>query len=212
MIRAIIMGPPGSGKGTISSMMIKTFGVKHISSSDLLRLHLKNASKHESSPVQLAMKRGELISDSIIEDMVLPELKKHSHWLLDGYPRTLVQAKSLVKQQEVDVMIKLNVPDQTIIERLRGRWIHVASGQIYNTAYNPPKIEGVDDETGEPLEQREDDRPDIVQQRLNTYHALTNPVLEYFKQLGLLKVYTGTESVVLWPQISKDVTNILQKC
>ena len=204
MIRAIIMGAPGSGKGTISSMMVQTFGLQYISSSDLLRSH------RQSPMVQQAMRQGELVPDNVMEELVLPELKKHPHWLLDGYPRTLAQAKSLVKQQEVDVMISLDVPDRTIVERLQGRWIHVSSGRIYNSEYNQPKVMGVDDVTGEPLEQRKDDRPDIVQQRLNTYHSITNPVLEFFKDLGLLRVYTGTESTVLWRQIKEDVTKLMR--
>lgn len=202
------MGPPGSGKGTISHKMVETFQVKHVCSSDLLKLYL-NSSQDEVAPMQLAMKRGQLVSDSVMQKVVLPELKKYSHWLLDGFPRTLLQAKSLVQQEKVDVMINLNVPDQTIIERLHGRWIHAASGRIYNIAYNPPKVEGLDDETGEPLQQRDDDHPDILQQRLDTYHGLMNPVFDYFKQLGLLKTYTGTESEVLWPLIKEDITKII---
>ena len=198
MIRAIIVGPPGSGKGTISSMMVKIFGVKHISSGDLLRVST-------SEPVQSAMKAGRLLPDDLVEQVVLPELKKHNHWLLDGYPRTLAQAKSLLRQQRIDMLLNLDVPDETIVERLHGRWVHVPSGRIYHTQFNPPKFEKVDDVTGEPLTQREDDRPDIVQKRLDIYHAQTNPILDYFKQMNVLKTYTGTESKVLWPQIQEDV-------
>ena len=144
MIRAIIVGPPGSGKGTISSMMVKTFGVKHIASGDLLRML--------SQPSSLsAMKSGQLLSDDVVEKVVLPLLDAHQSWLLDGYPRTLLQAKSLMKHQKVNMMINLDVPDKTIIERLQGRWIHLSSGRIYHTLFNPPKLEGIDDITGEPL-------------------------------------------------------------
>lgn len=206
MIRAIIMGAPGSGKGTISGMMVRAFGVKHISSGDLLRFSIHNSGL---SGMQAAMKRGELVSDNTVEKIVFPELKKCSHWLLDGFPRTLEQARSLIKDQAVDMMINLNVPDHIIIERLHGRWIHIASGRIYNTAYNPPKVKGIDDETGEPLQQREDDHPEIVQQRLKVYHDQTDPVLDYFRNLGLLKDYAGTESRVMWPVIKKDIQNFL---
>ena len=204
MLRAIIVGPPGSGKGTISSMVIQTFGLTHISSGDLLR----NAS--QSSSVQEAMEQGKLIPDEEIEKVVFPELKRHSNWLLDGLPRTLVQAKSLMKQHPVDMMINLNVPDETIVERLRGRWVHVRSGRIYHTEFNPPKVEGVDDVSGECLEQRIDDQPSVVQKRLDTYHAEIKPVLTFFKELNLLKTYTGTESKALWPEIREDIEQFIQ--
>lgn len=206
MIRAVIVGPPGSGKGTISSMIVKTFGVKHISSGDLLRLH------HLNSPsVKAAMKEGKLLPDDLIEQVVLPELKNNHHWLLDGYPRTLVQATSLIKQQQVDLVINLNIDDQIIIERLHGRWVHIASGRIYHTVFNPPKVMGIDDVTGEPLKQREDDHPNVVQERLSIYHAQINPVLDYFGQLHLLKTYTGTESKAIWPHIRTDTEQFLDE-
>lgn len=206
MIRAVIVGPPGSGKGTISSLMVKTFRVKHISSGDLLRIHLT------SSPEMAAtMKAGKLVPDDLVEQVVLPELKACDHWLLDGYPRTLAQAKSLLTQQQVDVLINLDVPDKTIIERLHGRWIHLASGRIYHNIFNPPKVEGIDDITGELLIQREDDHPDTVQKRLSIYHAQTNPLLDYFKQLDLLKTYHGTESKVIWPQVRNDVEHFMRQ-
>lgn len=204
VIRAIIVGPPGSGKGTISNMMVKIFRVKHVSSGDLLRVS-------SSVPVQSAMKAGRLISDDLVEQVVLPELKKYRHWLLDGYPRTIVQAKSLMKQQQVDMLINLDVPDETILERLHGRLIHVASGRIYHTVFNPPKKEGLDDVTGEPLMQREDDHPDVVQKRLSIYHAQTNPLLDYFNQMNLLKTYIGTESNIIWPHIKKDVESFMRQ-
>ena len=207
MIRAIIVGPPGSGKGTISSMIIKTFGLKHVSSGDLLRT---NAS--QSTSVQLAMKQGKLIPDKAIEEVVFPELSRHTHWLLDGFPRTLVQAKSLMKQHPVvDVMINLNVPDEIIISRLHGRWVHISSGRIYHTVFNPPKVGMVDDITGEPLQQRDDDQPSVVQQRLDTYHKQIGPVLDFFEELNLLKTYTGTESKALWPEIQRDIKHFIEK-
>jgi nucleoside-triphosphate--adenylate kinase len=203
MLRAILVGPPGSGKGTISNMMVKVFKVKHISSGDLLR-------SSTSKSLESAMKAGQLLPDDVVEQVVLPELKKCKHWLLDGYPRTIVQAKSLLKQQQVDMLINLNVPDETILERLQGRWIHVTSGRIYHTIYNPPKAYGLDDVTGEPLSQREDDHPDIVKKRLSIYHEQTNPLLDYFKQLKILKTYTGTESKTIWPHIKKDVEDYMK--
>ena len=202
------MGPPGSGKGTISSYFAETFGVKHISSGDLLRSHLQSIQSHE---LEVSMKEGKLISDHIIEQLVLPKLKEYSNskgWLLDGYPRTLMQTKSLLSQQRVDLMINLNIPNNTIVERLSGRWVHVASGRIYHTMFNPPKNKGIDDVTGEPLEQREDDHPEVVRKRLQCYYLQTKPVIDYFNQLGILKSYSGTESKRLWPLIKKDIEQL----
>lgn len=199
-----MVGPPGSGKGTLSRLVIETFGLKHISSGDLLRTSLS-----KSSSVELAMKEGKLIPDEMIEKVVFPELSKHASWLLDGFPRTLVQAQSLMKQHPVDMVINLNVPDQTIIERLQGRWVHIASGRIYHTVFNPPTVDLVDDVTGEALTQRNDDLPSVVQQRLNTYHKEIDPVLAFFQELKLLKTYTGTESKALWPGIKRDIKHFL---
>ncbi len=205
--RAVIVGPPGSGKGTISSMITETFGLKHISSGDLLR----RFGASQSPSVQLAMKQGKLVPNEMIEDVVFPELRRHTHWLLDGFPRTFMQAKSLMRQHPVDVVVNLNVPDETIVNRLHGRWIHIASGRIYHSLFNPPKVAGVDDVSGEPLEQRSDDQPTVVQRRLDTYHKEIYPVLEFFKGLNLLKIYTGTESKALWPEIQKDIKHFMEK-
>lgn len=209
MIRAIMVGAPGSGKGTISNLMEKTFKVKHISSGDLLRVYI--ASFPEKAAIKEAMTAGKLIPDDLVEKVVLPELKACDHWLLDGYPRTVVQAQSLLQQQTVDMLLHLNVPDSTIVERLQGRLIHLPSGRIYHTVFNPPKVEGRDDVTDEPLTQRQDDHPDVVRKRLSIYHTQTNPLLDHFKQLGLLKTYTGTESKVLWPQVRKDVEDFMRQ-
>lgn len=201
MLRAVIVGAPGSGKGTISGKIVEKFRVKHVSSGDLLRSHMRSSPQFQS-----IMKEGKLIADDVIEQMVFPELRSSNHgWLLDGFPRTVVQAKSLLANHHVDKVINLNVPDRTIIERLAGRWVHMKSGRTYHTTFNPPTVEGVDNITGEALEQREDDNPAVVQQRLSLYHTQTGPVLDYFHSLGLLRSYSGTESKTIWPHIQKDI-------
>lgn len=220
-LRAILVGPPGSGKGTISAMIMKNFGLRHVSSGDLLRTTLQEP-EHQSLThdwrvrLEQAMKEGKLVPDDVIERIVLSELKKkdvgeNNGWLLDGFPRTVTQAESLLNQVQVDMMLNLDVPDQTIIDRLQGRWVHISSGRIYHTTFNPPKIKGRDDVTGELLIQREDDRPDIVQKRLHLYHQQTKPVINHFNQLGLLKTYSGTESKVLWPLIESDIKTFLKR-
>ena len=200
MLRAIITGAPGSGKGTISKMLVERFQLNHISSGDLLRRHLSPDSPNLSS--------GQLVTDSLVESLVLPELKLCSHhrgWLLDGFPRTLQQAESVLRREKVDMFINLQVPDATIIERLGGRWVHLASGRTYHTSFNPPLRPGLDDVTGEPLQQRPDDRPEVVLERLTLYHTHIKTILQHFKDLNLLRSYHGTESNKIWPHIEKDV-------
>jgi len=205
MLRAIITGAPGSGKGTISKMLMERFQLKHISSGDLLRSHL--------SPDNPNLSKGQLVADSLVESLVHPELQlcsEHRGWLLDGFPRTLQQAESVLRREKVDMLINLQVPDDTIIERLSGRWLHLPSGRTYHTSFNPPQRSGVDDVTGEPLLQRPDDRPEVVQQRLTLYHTHIKDVLQHFQDLNLLHSYSGTESKKIWPHIEKDVQSYLR--
>ena len=199
------MGPPGSGKGTISSMIVERFKLTHVSSGDLLRTHL--SSGHSS------LKTGQLVEDNLVEKLVLPQLHEVAQdgWLLDGFPRTLHQAKLLLNQQQVDMMIDLKVPDKTIISRLQGRWVHLASGRIYHTTFNPPQVVGVDDETGEPLQRRLDDQPEVVQHRLDVYHTQTMEVINYFESLGILHSYSGTTSKQIWPHIEQDIVAFFSK-
>lgn len=207
MLRAIITGAPGSGKGTISRKIVERFQLKHVSSGDLLRQHLKNDDPHLNS--------GQLVSDDRVERLVLPHLKEtrpeYKGWLLDGFPRTLKQAQTLMEKEKVDMLISLQVPDSIIIQRLSERWVDLASGRIYNTTYNPPLKKGVDDITGEPLQQRKDDQPEVVKERLQLYHSNISPILQYFQDLGILFSYEGTESDKIWPYIEQDIKKWLQQ-
>ncbi|MGH0133218.1 UNVERIFIED_CONTAM: hypothetical protein FKN15_052206 [Acipenser sinensis] len=162
IFRAVIMGPPGSGKGTVSERIMKSFGMKHLSSGDVLRTNMKAKT---------------------------------------GFPRTVTQAECLDKVYKIDTVLNLNVPFETIKERLTSRWIHPGSGRVYNINFNPPKIPGLDDVTGEPLIQRNDDKPETVTKRLKSYETQTRPVLEYYRNKGVLETFTGTETNKIWPQI-----------
>uniref|UniRef100_A0A9L0K5T5 Adenylate kinase 3 n=1 Tax=Equus asinus TaxID=9793 RepID=A0A9L0K5T5_EQUAS len=162
LLRAVIMGAPGSGKGTVSSRITQHFELKHLSSGDLLRDN---------------MLRG------------------------TGFPRTLPQAEALDKAYQIDTVINLNVPFEVIQHRLTARWIHPASGRVYNMEFNPPKTLGVDDVTGEPLVQREDDKPETVVKRLKAYEAQTKPVLDYYQKKGVLETFSGTETNKIWPHV-----------
>ncbi|KAJ8286606.1 hypothetical protein GJAV_G00041070 [Gymnothorax javanicus] len=202
LFRAVIMGPPGSGKGTVSDRIRKSFELKHISSGDILRANIK-----AKTEIGLLMKscidHGQLIPDDIITRLILLELQnvEQCSWLLDGFPRTVKQAESLDEAYKVDSVINLNVPFETIKERLTSRWLHLPSGRVYNTNFNPPKIPGLDDVTGEPLTQRNDDTPETVSKRLQAYKTQTEPVLEYYRSKGVLETFSGTETNKIWPHV-----------
>ncbi|XP_072515812.1 GTP:AMP phosphotransferase AK3, mitochondrial [Salminus brasiliensis] len=202
VFRAVIMGPPGSGKGTVSSRITESFGLKHLSSGDILRANIK-AKTELGLLMKSCIDQGQLVPDDVISRLILANLRDmdQSSWLLDGFPRTVAQAESLDSMCTVDTVINLDVPFQTIKERLTSRWVHLPSGRVYNTDFNPPKIPGLDDVTGEPLTQREDDTPETVTRRLKAYEHQTQPVLEYYRSKGVLETFTGTETNKIWPHV-----------
>ncbi|XP_063770047.1 GTP:AMP phosphotransferase AK3, mitochondrial [Pseudophryne corroboree] len=201
LFRAVIMGPPGSGKGTISDRIVKHFALKHLSSGDLLRMNIQRNTEI-GVVAKSYIDQGQLVPDDVITRLILQELNNMGeHWLLDGFPRTVPQAQELDKAFQINTVIDLNVPFQTIKDRLTARWIHPGSGRVYNTDFNPPKVTGIDDLTGESLIQREDDKPETVIKRLKAYEALTRPVLEYYKNKGVLETFSGTETNKIWPLV-----------
>ncbi|XP_061485285.1 GTP:AMP phosphotransferase AK3, mitochondrial isoform X2 [Rhineura floridana] len=182
LLRALIMGPPGSGKGTVSSRIVKHFALKHLSSGDILRDNM-NKRTEIGILAKSYIDQGRLIPDDIMTQLMLNELKtlEQNHVLLDGFPRTVPQAEDLDKACPIDTVIDLDVPFETIRQRLTARWIHPASGRVYNLEFNPPKVPGRDDITGDPLVQRDDDKPETVMKRLKSYEMETKPVLEYYR-------------------------------
>ncbi|XP_029920787.1 GTP:AMP phosphotransferase AK3, mitochondrial [Myripristis murdjan] len=202
IFRAVIMGPPGSGKGTVSARITKTFGLKHISSGDLLRANIK-AKTELGLLMKSCIDQGQLVPDDVMSRLILSDLKAmdQTSWLLDGFPRTVSQAEALDNVYRVDTVINLDVPFQTIKQRLTSRWTHLPSGRVYNVDFNPPKVAGLDDVTGEPLVQRDDDTPETVMRRLKAYETQTEPVLEYYRSKGVLEVFSGTETNKIWPHV-----------
>ncbi|XP_021458791.1 GTP:AMP phosphotransferase AK3, mitochondrial isoform X1 [Oncorhynchus mykiss] len=202
IFRAVIMGPPGSGKGTVSGRIVKSFGLMHLSSGDLLRANIK-AKTELGLLMKSCIDQGQLVPDDVISRLILTEMRNidQSSWLLDGFPRTVSQAESLDNVCSVDTVINLDVPYQTIKQRLTSRWLHLPSGRVYNIDFNPPKIAGLDDVTGEPLIQRDDDTPETVTRRLKAYENQTRPVLEYYRSKGVLETFSGTETNKIWPHI-----------
>lgn len=202
----LILGKPGGGKGTISKKILKDFpSFQHFSTGDMLRRHVRDETKIGMEAKKF-MDKGGLVPDEVIISLVLDEAEKEfnngNSLLLDGFPRTMEQAKALGLSVDVDLVIDLNVPNETIVERIADRWIHPASGRVYNYSYNPPREHGLDDETGEALVQRDDDKPGTVRKRLEAYEDVTAPLVQYYKGKGVLKTFSGTESNVIYPHVN----------
>ncbi|XP_059401598.1 GTP:AMP phosphotransferase AK3, mitochondrial-like [Carassius carassius] len=207
VFRAVITGAPGSGKGTMSSRIVQSFGLKHLSSGDMLRA-IVEAKTDLGVLMKSCIDQGQLVPDDVISRLVLSSLRdlEQSSWLLDGFPRTVAQAEALDSMYDVDSVINLDVPFQTIQERLTSRWVHLPSGRVYNIGFNPPKKPGLDDVTGEPLVQRDDDGPITVSRRLKDYERQTQPVLEYYRSKGVLETFSGTETNKIWPHVHAFLT------
>jgi len=184
-MRLILLGPPGAGKGTQAGFIKERFGIPQISTGDMLRAAVK-----AGTPLGLAAKKvmdsGQLVSDDIIIGLVKERLKEADcakGYLFDGFPRTIPQAEAMKQARvAIDYVLEIDVPDSSIIERMSGRRSHTASGRTYHVKFNPPRVEGRDDVTGEPLVQREDDKEDTVRKRLEVYRAQTRPLVDYYSK------------------------------
>ena len=182
-MRMILLGPPAAGKGTQATYLTKHFGIPQISTGDMLRAAVK-----AGTPIGLAAKRvidsGALVSDEIIVGLVRERLKQPDcaiGYLFDGFPRTIPQAEALRDAGvAIDFVLEIDVPPEDIIIRMSGRRAHLASGRTYHVKFNPPKVEGKDDVTGEPLVQRDDDREETVRKRIEVYQAQTRPLIEFY--------------------------------
>jgi len=186
-MRLILLGPPGAGKGTQATFIKQKFDIPQISTGDMLRAAVK-----AGTPLGLAARKvmdaGALVSDDIIIDLVLERLKEPdcaNGYLFDGFPRTLPQAEAMRNAGvKLDYVLEIDVPDEEIIERMSGRRVHAPSGRTYHIKFNPPKVAGKDDTTGEDLIQRDDDREEVVRHRLGVYQAQTRPLVGYYTQLA----------------------------
>merc|ERR1712079_191623 len=207
---ALIIGAPGSGKGTISNWIVRDFGLLHVSSGDMLRAQMRDGTELGLA-AKSYIEKGDLVPDTVMVGLISSELKKlgEKAWQLDGFPRTVAQAEAPQQETPVNVVVNLCVPFETIIERVKDRWIHPASGRVYNLVFNPPKVEGKDDETGEPLVQRDEDKPESVRNRLEVFRNNTEPVLEFYRKMGICQDFHGTESKKIWPHVDTYLKSIL---
>ena len=182
-MRLILLGGPGAGKGTQANYIKEKFGIPQISTGDMLRAHVK-AGSELGVKAKAIMDAGGLVSDDIIIGMVKERLTQDdckNGYLFDGFPRTIPQAEAMkAAGVPIDFVVEIDVADAEIIKRMSGRRVHVASGRTYHVVFNPPKVAGKDDETGEDLIQRDDDKEETVKKRLDIYHAQTEPLVKYY--------------------------------
>ncbi|XP_014232721.1 GTP:AMP phosphotransferase AK3, mitochondrial-like [Trichogramma pretiosum] len=210
--RAIILGAPGSGKGTISARIVDLLRVTHISTGDKLRQHIADRTEL-GERVKRYLDSGNLVPDDVMINLIDREinaLKGKNNWLLDGFPRTLSQAEALQRIQPVCLVINVDIPHRVIIDRLKNRWVHLPSGRVYNLGFNDPKVPGRDDVTNEPLSQRPDDRPEIVEKRLQRHAEMSASVIAFYERLNLLKSFSGETTDSIWPSIQQHLTQFLE--
>ena len=182
-MRIILLGPPGAGKGTQANFIKEHYSIPQISTGDMLRAAVK-AGTPLGIEAKKVMDAGQLVSDGLISNLVKERLTENdcaNGYLFDGFPRTIPQADALKDAQvPVDFVLEIDVPAEEIIKRISGRRVHEASGRVYHIEYNPPKVAGKDDVTGEDLVQRDDDKEDTVRKRLDVYQAQTRPLVDYY--------------------------------
>ena len=182
-MRLILLGAPGAGKGTQATFLCQKYGIPQVSTGDMLRAAVK-----EGTPLGIAAKKvmdsGALVSDDIIIGLVKERIAQADcakGFLFDGFPRTIAQADAMKNAGvKIDVVLEIDVPDEAIVERMSGRRAHLPSGRTYHVKFNPPKVAGIDDVSGEPLVQRADDSEETVKKRLEVYHAQTRPLVDYY--------------------------------
>ncbi len=213
-MKLILLGPPGAGKGTQSRFVCERYDIPQISTGDMLRAAVK-AGTELGVQAKAVMQAGGLVSDDLIMGLVKERIAQPdcgNGFLFDGFPRTLAQAEALAAAGVgIDAIVDIVVPDESIIDRMSGRRIHLASGRTYHVRHNPPKIEGRDDVTGDPLIQREDDREETVRKRLDEYHRMTAVLSEFYKTAS-----SGDDSPVFitvdgTQKIDKVTSDILEK-
>ena len=184
----VFLGPPGAGKGTIAKVAKEALGVPHISTGDLFSANIKNETEL-GKRVKEILASGGLVPDEITIKMVenrLSESDCEKGYILDGFPRTIPQAEALSKMSNVEGVINFVLSEEEIIKRLSGRRMCPSTGRTYHILFNPPKVEGIDDETGEPLIQRDDDKPEAIRHRLELYNEATAPLIDYYKAKGVV--------------------------
>ena len=188
-MKLVFLGPPGAGKGTIAKRAKDYYSIPHISTGDLFRNHINNETEL-GKQVKSILASGSLVPDSITIEMVRQRLAEpdcEKGFILDGFPRTIPQADALAGMVELDAVVNFVISNEDIVERLSGRRMCPSNGNLYHIKFHPPKVEGKDDETGEDLIQRDDDKPEAILHRLDVYAEQTEPLINYYREKGILK-------------------------
>jgi len=218
-MRLILLGGPGAGKGTQANVIKEKFGIPQISTGDMLRAAVK-AGTELGLKAKGYMDSGGLVPDEVIIGLVKERIQEpdcEKGFLFDGFPRTIPQADAMKEAGvPIDAVVDIDVPDEEIIKRMSGRRAHLASGRTYHIVYNPPKVEGKDDVTGEPLVQRDDDKEETVKKRLDVYHEQTEPLIDYYKKWeaageSAAPKYVHINGVGSLEDISNSIIGELQK-
>lgn len=205
----VFLGPPGAGKGTIASKAKEFYDIPHISTGDLFRYNIKNETVL-GKEVKAILASGDLVPDSVtikmVEDRFTNDDAKKG-FILDGFPRTIFQADALKEMKDLDAVVNFELDREEIIKRLSGRRMCKSTGKIYHILYNPPKVEGIDDETGEALIQRDDDKEDAILNRLDVYAAQTEPLIAYYREKGLIvDIDASVSPEEVFEQVKKALT------
>ena len=216
-MRVILLGAPGAGKGTQAQFICEKFGIPQISTGDMLRAAIK-AQSPLGLKVKAVMDAGQLVSDDIIIDLVKERIQEDDcakGFLFDGFPRTIPQAEALRDAGvAIDNVLEIAVEDEEIVKRMSGRRVHPGSGRVYHVVYNPPKEDGKDDVTGEPLIQRDDDNEETVRKRLAVYHEQTQPLVRFYTEMAASGAdaprYSRVEGVGSVEDITAAVLSALQ--
>ncbi len=192
----VFLGPPGAGKGTIATAMKEKLSIPHISTGDLFRSAIKNETEL-GKKVKEILASGNLVPDEVTIEMVrerLAENDTENGYILDGFPRTIFQADALQSMADIDAVVNFDLETESVVKRLSGRRVCKSTGRTYHILYNPPKVEGIDDETGEQLIQRDDDKEDAILNRLEVYKKQTEPLIAYYSEKGLLKTVDASSA------------------
>ena len=205
----VFLGPPGAGKGTIATQAKVFYSIPHISTGDLFRAEQEKGSEL-GNKVKSIIASGKLVPDEITIEVVKHRLSQDdtkNGFILDGFPRTIAQADALANIVNIDAVVNFVVDKDAVVKRISGRRFCKSTGRTYHVIYNPPKVEGIDDETGEPLYQREDDKPENVKTRLEVYDASTAPLIEYYRAKGkLVDVDASPAPEVVFDNLKKALT------
>ena len=213
-MKIIMLGAPGAGKGTQAKMIAEKFGIPHISTGDIFRANIKNGTELGKKAKQY-MDDGTLVPDELTCDLVVDRIAQDDcakGYILDGFPRTIPQAKALDRalekmQTSIDYAIDIEVPDARIVERMSGRRACVSCGATYHIRFNAPRKEGICDVCGSELILREDDHENTVQTRLDVYHEQTQPLIDFYREKGILHSFDGTRDMMT---VFEDISGLLE--